>query len=498
MSDYEKSMICKHCDNSGVIVDDLVQGVEDIISSSNSSPRNLFMELENLENTIAKLEMKQCELKRDLNRRHSPFIRIIPSEIIATISGLASTDFTITGSLPSPILMLLSSVCSDWRRAVVGTPQLWSSIKIDLPSISQISNTASRLATLTDEWLSRSAQLPLNISLGSDHDIPYNLSLEEYRPIFKILNKYSSRWHSLDISIRTFLLPFLQPDCLPLLEQLQITYKAGAHHVITFPPSPHLNTVKILPFTNSEYLITLNIGIQWDTVTHVSLESITSRDCFALLRLNPQLVHCTFCRVVDDFEDDLESPIVSSLTFLSLHQKHDASRVLDNIKLPCLKTLVLFNVIIDPVIALIERSACSLHTLSLLNWQIGKTDKLIPLLQFLSPSLKRLSISRLPSPIRETKNYLSLLTRTYTSQSGVVGNDFLPHLEIFEYREESPSKLESSMLSNLPSRNYKNPATTISLRSAYISTASIINKHIPRDISPILQRLREDGILTYT
>ena len=180
-------MVCKHCDNSDITVDDL-EGVECSISCSNSSPCKSCLELANLEDAIARLKMRRCEIKRNINRSHSPFIRIIPPEIIATISGFANIDFTIIGRLPAPIL--LSSVCSDWRRTVVGTPELWSSIKIDLPSIlsqnsDRVSSGLLHLATLIDEWLARSGQLPLNISLCSDDEIS---TLKEYRPIFKILN----------------------------------------------------------------------------------------------------------------------------------------------------------------------------------------------------------------------------------------------------------------------------------------------------------------------
>ena len=501
-------MICKHC-GVNVTVDDL-QGVEGTLCS-NSSTCKPCVELANHENAIARLEMKQCELKRKINRSHSLFIRIFPPEIIAKISEFANTDFTIIGRLRYALLLL--SICSDWRRIVLETPQLWSSIKIDLPSESmlQTSDMASsrllRLAIFIDEWLSRSGQLPLNISLcygygvdPLDDETPTDpLTLEQYRPIFKILNQYSSRWHNLNISIPPTLLPFLQPDCLPLLEQLHFTSEYHLHHLITFPPTPRLHTVDIQRFMNFRFLIPSKTGIQWGTVTHVSAGSISSRSCVALLLLSPQLVHCTFYKVFDGVEDHFEDPIVSQLTYFSLHHQSDRPyRVLDNLKLPSLETLALFNVTIDPVIAFIERSACSLHTLSLLNWQRRKTDKLIPLLQFLSPNLKRLAISRLPSPMRGTRNYLSLLIRIYTSQSEVEGNDFLPHLEIFEYREESPSTLESSMLLNLPSQNYVKPTTSISLRSAYISKATLINKYIPREISPIIQRLQEDGILTYT
>ena len=110
--------------------------------------------------------MKRYELKRNINRIHSPFLRLIPPETIARISESASIDFKIMGSLAAVILL---SVCSDWRRAVVETPHFWTSIKINLPSISQTSDMASSrlqsLATFIDEWVGRSGHLPLSSSL---------------------------------------------------------------------------------------------------------------------------------------------------------------------------------------------------------------------------------------------------------------------------------------------------------------------------------------------
>ena len=508
-------MICEHCD---VTVDDL-QGVEGSTTCSDSPACNNCVEVAQLENIIARLKTKQCELKRNINRVHSPFIRIIPPEIIARISGFAITDFTIIGSLPDAIL--LSSVCSDWRRAVVGTPKLWSSIRIDLPSIlvSQTSDIASgtlpRLATFIDEWLSRSGQLPLNISLcyghnddatlpyGDDDEDPSDLltpSLEAYRPIFRILDQYSSRWRSLNICIPPALLQFFrEPDSLPLLEQLQIATPSmtDSCYIINFPRAPRLKTVEIKQFMNHKSRISDYIGIHWDTVTHLSVTSISRNNLFAILLMNPQLVHCTFRKV---FSDNTTNPflnyqIVSSMTYLSLH--HNASQILNSIILPCLETLVLGNATTnsDPVIAFLERSACPLHSLSLLNWHDCKTDRYIPLLEFLSPSLKRLVISRGPSTINATEDYLSLLTRIYASQFKEVGSDFLPHLEVFEYREEESSTLETSML-NLPSRNY--PKLLIPLCSVHINIdASIIDKYLSPGISDILHHLEKDGILTY-
>ena len=487
-------------------VDD-VQGVECSVSCSSSSPCNLCMELANIENAIASLKMKRCELQRDINRGHSPFIRIIPPEIIATISRFADTDSKITGRLPVPIL--LSSICSDWRRAVVAAPHLWSSIKIDLPAIHSITTQSMlRLATFIDLWLTRSGRLPLYISLRYDHKASLTtLELEKYRPIFKILNKHSPRWQSLNISIPPTFLSFLQPDRLPLLEQLHITSKSkrdDSDSVVTFPPTPCLNTVEIHPYLKSRFSPISDLGIQWHTVTHLYVELITIRSCFSLLRRIPRLSHCTFHEVVGGFEYPRSEPLILSplMMYLSLQlQNSDPSHVLDNFILPSLETLFLFSVSsIDPLMAFLERSACSLHTLSLPNWGMQKVNKLKHLLKFLSPSLTKLAITRYPSPIRVTKSYLSILTQIYTSQSDVVGNDFLPHLEIFEYREESFSRLESFMLLKSPIRNYypKPAATSISLRSAYINTATITDKLIPNDIYSILYHLENDGILTYT
>ena len=443
--------------------------------------------------------MKRFELKRNINFTHSPFIRMVPPEIIAKISGFANTSPTISGrSLPTPLL--LSSICSDWRQIVVGTPQLWSSIRIDfffLESLLLTSATSLRLAAIIDEWLSRSGQLPLHLSIYSSDNIPY--SLDEFRIIFKILNGYSSRWHSLNISFTPFILTFLRPDRLPFLEQLNIElpyYLPDDQYKLIFPPSPRLKAVEIL----GDQLTPLrDIGIKWDNVTHLSGMLMTVHNCFEFLRLLPKLDHCKFQQIRLDVDDLLEYPILNHLTHLSLScSPMSPGPFLDNIVLPSLKTLVLFHIVsLDPLLAFLERSACSLHTLSLQNSNIGNVDNFTQLLQFLSPSLTQLEIF----PTLPNVEYLSILTRTYISQSAVVGNDFLPHLEIFGYRYCSDTidpavPAASFELPALRTPDTKATITPISLRSAYIDVGRvIIHGLISQDILSTLQRIKKDGIL---
>lgn len=486
---------------------DLLQ-LEDIECSiscpSNKLPCHPCIELANLDKFMAKLERKRSEVKRNINRTHSPFIRMIPPEIIARISGFANTNFTIMGT-GLPVLIIMSSICSDWRRAVVGTPRLWSSIKINLPSMSKTSRMPCRtfllLATFIDEWLARSGQLPLHISLTSLHETPDSdpRTLEKYRAIFKILDRYSSRWHSLNISITPIVLSCLQPDHLPLLEQLHVDVPFNVGNpdcVLSFPPSPRLKEVGIHAFIHSMLPPLPNIGIQWDNVTHVSAETLAIHDCLEFLRLVPQLVHCTFHNiVVADRDPPLrhsELPILSpALTYLSLScYQSSPCPFLDKVVFPSLETLILYDVSygMDRLMTFLRRSACSLHTLSLRQLNIGKVDTLTRLLQFLSPSLTKLDISQ--SPRRSNEEYISILTKTYTSQKAL-GNDFLPHLEFFGYSEKFAAPGD---LPNLPTRSYHpKPTTPIPLRSAYINLDRI-SQPVSQDVLSILQYL-EDGIL---
>ena len=439
-------MTYKRCDTANDSVGlAALQNVDCSISSQ---------ELANLENLIrrpARLKKKQAELNREINRVHSPFIRMIPAEIISRISEFANTDFAILGSLPTSIL--LSSVCSDWRRIVIGTPQLWSSIKINLYNF-MASSELSYLATFIHQWLARSGQLALHISLYSGYQ---NIDSEAHslRKIFKILNHYSFRWHTLNIGVHPTLLPYLQPDRLPLLEQLNINSQPGMNVTLNFPSSPRLKSVGVTNISLSD------IKIQWDNVTRIST---------------------TF---LDDISfSNIRWDNVTHISTMQLGSK---------IVLPSLRTLALFKVSsLEPLMACLKRSACSLHTLSLhLLVDSDNINRLLELLLFLSPSLTKLVISRPPVRIKDSGEYLSILAKTYSSQK-IAGDSFLPHLEIFEYKEVFRSSMDFFDSANHPPARYSNGP--ISLCSAYIDLRAG-HPPISQDILSILRQLNKDGIL---
>ena len=489
------------------------------MSGPNSLPCDPCKELSDLENIMARLVKRQSELKRNINRTHSLLICRIPPEIIAKISGFTTTDSAIR--LPSA-LILLTSICSDWRQIVVGTPELWSSIKIDLPFVSEsqthdmVYGKVLRLATLIDEWLARSGRLPLHISLGISSrcdasEIADANTPEKYHPIFMILNRYSARWRSLNISIPPTLFSCLQPDCLSLLEQLHVNVEfqedqTGVHkHMLTFPPSPHLKAVGIAK-TSMTFDVALSLPNQWDNVTHVSAAWLTVPESLKLLRLIPQLLHCELHNIVGSISvnGDLGPPVIGPLTYLylswsQLRSQRSFCRLFDNLILPSLETLVLSHVtLMDPITAFLERSACSLHTLSLEGLEIRPFNDLIRLLKFLSPSLKYLTVTDGFNLHDTNQQYLSILSKTYSSQSVTTRNDddFLPHLESFEYNSTFlPSNSTTTIsLPNLTTQNYPKLSTFIPLRSVSINLGTI-SEPIPQDILSCLQRLNEDGIM---
>ena len=143
--------------------------------------------------------------------------------------------------------------------------------------------------------------------------------------------------------------------------------------------------------------------------------------------------------------------------------------MLNNMVLPSLGSLALLNTPhVKPLMPFFKRSACSLHTLSL-HWDLS-FDTLIKLLQAVTPSLKILVICGYSS---RSSDHLSILAKTYSSQNAVPGNDFLPYLETFGYKEISklPDRFPSPGIFELPNsitRNYPKLTRPIPLRSAYL------------------------------
>ena len=87
--------------------------------------------------------------------------------------------------------LILGAVCRKWRAIAWSSPQLWSSIFLSLSYKSFSSNLR-----IAQEWLSRSGQLPLSISVSMRNC--HSVSMDDVLPMTYLLNKYAGRWHHLE------------------------------------------------------------------------------------------------------------------------------------------------------------------------------------------------------------------------------------------------------------------------------------------------------------
>ncbi|KAF8882563.1 hypothetical protein BD779DRAFT_1787873 [Infundibulicybe gibba] len=131
---------------------------------------------------IDDLEKRKAELLNVASAHKATIspLRTFPPELLARIfmEFVAMTEWR-GSSYQSFSPFLLMGVCSQWRRIVLHTPQLWTRIAGAPPMI--------------DSWITHSKELPFDLELDL-------VSSDSY-PILKALIPYSHRWEHINFSL---------------------------------------------------------------------------------------------------------------------------------------------------------------------------------------------------------------------------------------------------------------------------------------------------------
>ena len=137
---------------------------------------DLCMEFKQLQDQISgvtqhlgRLLEKRYQLKERIAIYHSnKIIQKIPPEFLSNIFQFFISSDSDCERNPNSSL-ILGAICGRWRAIAWSTPCLWSSISINF----DIGSLGDKLR-LAREWLSRSGQLPLSISItaGIGRDVP--------------------------------------------------------------------------------------------------------------------------------------------------------------------------------------------------------------------------------------------------------------------------------------------------------------------------------------
>jgi hypothetical protein len=222
---------------------------------------------------INKLLKTQAEVKARVNEHHDPLTRLpveITSHIFAIYTEDVNSEFdplSFVDERGGPLL--LGAVSKSWRRVAFSTPRLWNTINIQIRS----SDSLRTKVELTKEWLDRSRQLPLHISLVYQTSNVVEQEPNPLTPLFNLMQNVSTRWRQLVLGIRpTLYTTFLgEVTCAPTLEILKLididdSDAEGDFHLPHTPSLKHLDIQVCISYSS--------ISIEW--AASLALRPITS------------------------------------------------------------------------------------------------------------------------------------------------------------------------------------------------------------------------------
>lgn len=114
---------------------------------------------------VNKLLRLKVALTGRLNQHHDRLTRRLPVEIVSYIFSIYTEGVNSSFDLGDPIVesgpLLLGSVSKSWRRIAFSTPHLWNTVNINM----FLDDNLPMKVELTKEWLDRSRQLPLHLTV---------------------------------------------------------------------------------------------------------------------------------------------------------------------------------------------------------------------------------------------------------------------------------------------------------------------------------------------
>ncbi|KAJ6463497.1 hypothetical protein C8R45DRAFT_521673 [Mycena sanguinolenta] len=268
-------------------------------------------ELARIDTRIGDMEIALAELKEQRASLKAPIdahkalispMRRIPHDVLLEIfcACLPSEHNALIDSAEAPLV--LGRICKHWRSVAYLTPILWSTIHIPSLNYTQAPpKICSRLESIVEEWLKRSATCPLSVSFVDYDNRPHLL---EKHPLVLLLLTFSQRLRHLTLIVHLDLIrPLLRlgSEGLPILESLVVECRGATD----FPNS----VFNLSTLTNVAIRLMTPVGphslpLRWGQLTKLRLEcdpvsigqstegGLDLEGAFNVLRKCPVLVHC--------------------------------------------------------------------------------------------------------------------------------------------------------------------------------------------------------------
>ncbi|KAF9477105.1 hypothetical protein BDN70DRAFT_838244 [Pholiota conissans] len=216
--------------------------IAQLLATPQRQLRILDAEVDELQREVDKIQASKAaldEVIEEHRRLLTPFRRL-PDDVLCSIFAycLPPQGNAVMALCEAPLL--LTRICSRWRRVALETPYLWRSLHVaQIPSPSIYDPPTPLIETdavdplrptlrakiqahmfAIHQWLGRAGTYPLSISI---HEWINNF--EAYLPV---LFSFSTRWFSIRLTVydeaTSSALACLSPSAVPLLEELHVTF----------------------------------------------------------------------------------------------------------------------------------------------------------------------------------------------------------------------------------------------------------------------------------
>jgi len=271
----------------------------DVLASGSSKLARISSEITRVKLILQELENQHKALEDEIDahrRLLSPFRReLIPMDVLQEIflCCLPINHDSIISNKEAPVL--LTHVCSSWRRIALNTPLLWASIHIPVPYPSVGDQQAAMDLIMANrvnavrEWLKRSQDCPLSFTLNDNWAVQYGADL------LNLLLPESTRWKRVDMTMvqhHISRVMRLDPRKTPLLRSIRICIKRRTGSLAEDTGSEeYLSQFSLFQNTNLRTLSIANLPVNsatlpvnWSGLSHLSCDqNVGPLDIFQIL-----------------------------------------------------------------------------------------------------------------------------------------------------------------------------------------------------------------------
>ncbi|KAF5376928.1 hypothetical protein D9615_007336 [Tricholomella constricta] len=262
------------------VLDSAIRNAVDKISHYDRERFSLQLKVNAMLHELQYLSTKGTQMRQERDNlvaiRSSA--RLLPTEILVHIFAYLGVD----GNFHSPemsMLLNICRVCSAWRNACIGCPELWTAVSIDIPGTDADLLEVQSARKLFALWFDRARYLPIRFSLKVFKD-EHDPSKELLREILPFVHRISELQICLE---RPHGLDSLSPvprASMSMLERLSLSFPRGHHHRLPYSATYPIRFFDAAPLLRAVSLdldsITLSNSAEfacpWSQLTYLEIK----------------------------------------------------------------------------------------------------------------------------------------------------------------------------------------------------------------------------------